>query len=209
MADQKRVIGLSLIGAVVAAVTASLCCLLPLAAAVLGVAGFAASEFFARWRPYLLAVTIGLLAVGFYLAYRPRRERACDSDGLCSRKPSRRWNRAALWIATVLVALFAAFPYYGEWIVRAAGTASKPAAAGVATPVAHAAFNIEGMDCQVCAAGIEHSLRQTPGVVRAKVSFREKRASIDYNPHKVDVAHLVMEITSAGFKVTRIGPSRN
>ncbi|HLI30408.1 MAG TPA: mercuric transporter MerT family protein [Terriglobia bacterium] len=209
MTDQTRAFGLSLIGAVVAAVAASLCCVLPLAVAVLGVAGFAASEFFARWRPYLLAATLGLLAVGFYSAYRPRRGLACDSDSLCSRKPTRRWSRAALWVATVLVALFAAFPYYGGWIVMSAGTASNPAAAGVATPVAHAAFNIEGMDCQVCAASIEHSLRQMPGVVRAKVSFQEKRASIDYNPHKVDVAHLVMEITNAGFKAVRISSSRN
>jgi hypothetical protein len=47
----------TVLGAIGAALAASLCCILPVGAAALGVAGFAASAFFAARRPYFLALT--------------------------------------------------------------------------------------------------------------------------------------------------------
>ncbi len=58
----KAFVGASLLAAVVA----SFCCILPLVLAVGGFAVIGASAFFASLRPYLLAATFGLLAVGFY-----------------------------------------------------------------------------------------------------------------------------------------------
>ncbi len=119
MKEDKKKTRFALIGAVVAAVTASLCCILPLVAAVLGFTGFAASAFFEHWRPYLLAATFGLLGVDFYLTYR-RPRKACEAGSVCERTPMGRWNRAALWLVTVLVVVLAAFPYYSSWVARAA-----------------------------------------------------------------------------------------
>ncbi len=149
------------IGAVVAAVTASLCCILPVVAAVAGIIGFAASEFFARWRPYLLGLTLGLLAVGFYLAYR-RRGDACEIGTPCERPSLGSWSRVVLWLITILVIGLAAFPYYSGWVARALAKESKPAAATSGNSTARVGLRIEGMDCGACAALLEKNLSQVP-----------------------------------------------
>lgn len=209
MKDQENKTGLALTGAVVAAVTASLCCILPLLAALLGVAGFAASEVFAHWRPYLLVVSFVLLALGFYLAYRPERGEACKGDSLCACKPLGRWNRAMLWLATVFVLVFAAFPNYRGWVVRAVSRRTQSAGTVVKTGGAHVVLKIDGMDCPVCAGGLQNSLRGIPGVERAEVSFQEKRATIDYDPRAVDSARFVKVIRDAGFKVAGLPQTMN
>lgn len=201
MRGERGKSGLALVGAVVAAATASLCCILPVIAAVLGVTGFAAAEFFARWRPYLLALTFALLALGFYLAYRPRRREECKPGSLCERTPLERWNRAILWLVTALVIALAAFPYYSGWAVRRVGKNTQQVALAARSPTARVVLKIEGMDCPVCAAGLQNQLREIPGVRRAEVSFQDKRASLDYDPRAVDPSRFTKAIAEAGFKV--------
>lgn len=66
----KTIVGASLL----AAIAASLCCILPIVFALGGFAIVGASAFFESLRPYLLIVTFALLGVGFYLSYRqPKR----------------------------------------------------------------------------------------------------------------------------------------
>lgn len=202
MAGEKTKSGLLLTGAVGAAVAASLCCILPVLAAGLGVAGFAAANWFAPWRPYLMAVTFALLGVGFYFAYRPRREEACEPGSVCETTPVGRWNRVALWVATVIVVALAAFPYYGPLFTRAAAAGKSatvvPAAPGSTEQVV---LNIEGMDCVMCAAGLQNSLRQIPGVASAEVSYQEGLATISYDPNSVQPSRFEQLITDSGYKV--------
>ncbi|MBI3949119.1 MAG: hypothetical protein HY314_01485 [Acidobacteria bacterium] len=107
---------------VLAAITASLCCIGPLAATLLGLGSFGAATLFEAWRPYFLGVTFALLATAFYFTYR-KREVAC-ADGTCKVSSAPRWNRALLWVATVVVILFAAFPYYSGALVEALNRSS-------------------------------------------------------------------------------------
>jgi copper chaperone CopZ len=200
MTEEKNKTRFALTGAIVAAVTASLCCILPLIAAVIGFTGFAASQFFERWRPYLLAVTFGLLAVGFYLAYRRPRE-ACEVGSVCERTPIGRWNRAALWLVAVLVVVLAAFPYYSGWVARAVTKAKGPAEVPAQSSQAHAVLKIDGMVCGSCAALLEKKLSQMPGVRRAEVSFEKKQAILDYDPRSVDPSRFAKSVTDAGYKV--------
>lgn len=104
---EKAFIGAS----VVAAVTASLCCILPIVFVLIGAGIAGAAAFFATWRPLLLVITFLLLALGFYFAYRVPRQ-ACEAGTVCERPAVVRTGRVWLWIATVFVILFAAFPYY-------------------------------------------------------------------------------------------------
>ena len=93
---------------VVAAVAASMCCILPIAFVLVGVGVAGAAAFFATWRPLLLAITFVLLAFGFYFAYRKPRQ-ACEPGFECELPAAKRTGRLWLWIATALVILFAAF----------------------------------------------------------------------------------------------------
>lgn len=202
MATEKSKSGLLLTGALGAALVASLCCILPLVAAGLGVAGFAAASWFAPWRPYLMVLTFALLGVGFYFAYRPRREETCEPGSACETTPVGRWNRAALWIATVFVVALAAFPYYGTLFTRAAA-AGKSA---TVVPTARAStkqvvLNIEGMDCVMCAAGLQSSFRQIPGVQSAEVSFQDHQATLVYDPGTADPSQFEKLVADSGYKV--------
>ncbi len=202
MTEEKNKTRFALTGAVVAAVTASLCCILPLVAAVLGFTGFAASAFFEGWRPYLLAVTFGLLGVGFYLAYRRPRE-ACEVGSVCGRTPIGRWNRAALWLVAVFVVVLAAFPYYAGWAARAVTKTKQSAGLPAETSQVHAVLKIDGMVCGSCAALLEKKLSQMPGVRRAEVSFEKKQAALDYDPRAVKPSQFVKAITEVGYKVVQ------
>src|SRR5713226_4365903 len=138
-------------GSVFAAIIASFCCILPIVFALTGFSILGASALFDAWRPYLLGLTFGLLGLGFYFAYRPRKEQ-CAPGSACAMPAAKRSGRLMLWMASAAVALFAGFPYYSgpvaEFLlshssVRAASQSAQPV-------VEHATFVIEGMDCSDC-----------------------------------------------------------
>lgn len=198
--------GLLLTGSVIASLAASLCCILPVVAGVLGVSGSVAAAFFAPWRPYLLAATFMLLGLGFFLTYTYRRRaQPCEVGSVCGRPSFGRWNRALLWLATMLVLLFAAFPYYGGWVVRAVGDRHLKAASARGS-LSRVVLKIDGMDCPVCAGGLQNNLRQIPGVRRAEVSFQDKLARIDYDRAELDLARFEQAVRDSGFKVAGILP---
>lgn len=201
METEKKELWLAPAGAVVSALAASLCCIVPFAAALLGIAGFGASEFLGSWRPYLLVTTLGLLGFGFYMAYRRQPGQGCSSGASCGRTSLGRWNRTVVWIATVFVLGFSAFPYYGGRLVQAVSSNSKPAGSVPTSPEAQLVLKIGGMDCPVCAEALQNGFRQIPGVRQSQVSFQDKQATIEYDPRRVDRVRLVKVITDAGFKV--------
>lgn len=200
MKGSKNNSGLAVAGAVVAAITASLCCILPAVATTLGIAGIAAAGWFAPSRPYLLGLTFGLLGAGFYLAYRAASPAACEPGSTCAPRAVSCWNRRFLWVAAVLVIVLAAFPYYSERVARAVSKPpSLPATLNAAT--ARVLLRIEGMDCPMCAAGLQSRLREIPGVCRAEVSFQDKQAILEYDPSVADPSRFTQVVAQAGFRV--------
>ena len=81
------------------AVLASSCCLplLPFLAAA-GTAG--SSAFFVKLRPFLVAASVGFVALGFYLGWRAKR---------CGMKQSV-LSSVLLWISAFFVLVFTLFP---------------------------------------------------------------------------------------------------
>ena len=63
-------------------------------------------------------------------------------------------------------------------------------------------LGIEGMDCLMCAAGLQSQLRALQGVAKAEVSYQDKRAVIEFESTRIDRARLEKAILGAGFKVT-------
>lgn len=76
--------------------------------------GAAAALRFEPFRPYLLAVTYGLLAVGFYLTYRPAPE--CAAGAPCEIPGASRTAKALLWLSAVAVMVVTAFPWYSIYL---------------------------------------------------------------------------------------------
>ncbi|MEO1765775.1 mercuric ion transporter MerT [Thiobacter aerophilum] len=102
---------LPLVGSVIAAIAASLCCIGPLVLVLLGVGGawvgnLAALEPF---RPFFLAAAL----IALYLAWKKlyRSPKACTPGSLCAHPATDRLYKALFWLVAVLVGLAFVFPY--------------------------------------------------------------------------------------------------
>ncbi len=60
-------------------------------------------------------------------------------------------------------------------------------------------IHITGMTCTTCAATIERGLVETPGVEQANVSFASEKASLEYDPAKVDLTKIKSTISRLGY----------
>src|SRR3989442_9874177 len=79
--------------ATVASAAASICCIRPLAIALLGVNGAILAAAFKPYRVYLLSGSLVLLAGAFWSAYR----RAPPRGGAACPVPAGRWARLVFW----------------------------------------------------------------------------------------------------------------
>jgi mercuric ion transport protein len=104
-------------GSVVSAVVASACCVGPLVLAVLGLGGAAALVKLSPLRPFLVLLTLLLLAGGLTLAYRrpraaPEPSRAASgAECACARPRARTAGRVALWVLAALILVLLVSPY--------------------------------------------------------------------------------------------------
>ncbi len=103
----------SVIGAVLAAIGASLCCIGPLVLLALGIGGAWVSYLTALepYRPIFVGITLVFLFLAFRKLYLvPRR---CAPDAACAIPATLRNQRIIFWIVTVLLVALLTFPYYG------------------------------------------------------------------------------------------------
>src|ERR1700676_1613296 len=82
----ERKAGLAAIGGVLGAVAASSCCILPLLLFTMGIGGAWVGNLTALgpYEPIFVAVTLGFLAIGYYLVYR-RPASVCAEGAVCRR----------------------------------------------------------------------------------------------------------------------------
>jgi Cu+-exporting ATPase len=62
-------------------------------------------------------------------------------------------------------------------------------------------IHITGMTCTTCAATIEKALAETEGVGQARVNFASEKASIEYDPERVDLTKIKDAVSGAGYGV--------
>lgn len=73
--------------------------------------------------------------------------------------------------------------------------------AGVAVAdAAQVDITISGMHCEGCATGIQTMLLRTDGVLKAEVSYDERRAVVQYDASKTSPEKLVAVIEKMGYK---------
>ncbi len=182
-------------GSVIAAVVASACCWLPLVLIGFGASAAGVSSTFERFRPLMLGTTAVLLGAGFYLVYF--RKEKCAPGQACAvpNRKLQRLNRAMLWVATVAVVAFAAFPKYAGLFAEDAS--SLPVGASNAPTVV---LDLEGMTCEACASHIQTELVAVPGVVGAAVDYYSAKATVAVeasSPPPMDA--LVDAVRAAGY----------
>jgi copper chaperone CopZ len=211
MDKSKTLQKVTLGGSLLAAITASLCCIGPLVAVALGAGGFAASAVFEKWRPVFLGVTFALLALAQYLTYRkPKAD--CAEGSACATKPVAKWNKVVLWIATLFVLAAAAFPSLSSAILRANQTSQDACCAPTTVADKNSAVlnvKIPSMDCAACALNIQTVLKKQAGVQQAQVSFDTKEAVVRYDAAKLSPGTIIAAIDQTGFKAEPITPKQS
>lgn len=108
---------LAIVGAALAAVGASICCVVPLVMVLLGISGawIASLTALDRWRPWFMAATLLCLVLAFWQLYGPTSR--CRTDGSCGEPRTLARRRRWLWGATALISLLLLFPYYIVWFL--------------------------------------------------------------------------------------------
>ncbi|MEO6843768.1 MAG: heavy metal translocating P-type ATPase [Ginsengibacter sp.] len=60
-------------------------------------------------------------------------------------------------------------------------------------------FPVTGMSCASCAASVETTLKEEPGVINAAVNYANSSASVEYAPHVADIQHFKKSVQSSGY----------
>jgi mercuric ion transport protein len=193
---------IGVLGAIGSAVLSSACCIGPAVLGGLGIGATAAAQQFAAYRPLFMAVTMGFLGLGFYVAYRKPKQSACE-EGVCETPRIARWGRPLLWVATIIVAALVTFPYY-YGPLRAAFDKPQQPTAGAAHPTQFSTVELKvtGMTCSGCAASVRNALLETPGVASASVDHEAGRATVQYDPAKASTARLIEAVNKTGYKAS-------
>lgn len=173
------------VGSLSAALAASLCCTLPLAAAGLGLGAASLASAFQPWRPLLIIVVAVFLAKGFYDAYKPP---ACGED--CAPK-SRRGVRIGMWLTTAVALSLLGIPYVTGSDARSTSSAGE------------LVYHVEGMTCDGCEASVEQAIRSVKGVKSVDASFKDSRAVVDLDPKAGKSEDVLAAIERSGYRARR------
>lgn len=121
MKNSKITLG-SIIVAVIAGITASLCCIAPLILLLLGVGG-AWISFLTKLsflRPFGISLTIVFLATAFWKLYiSPKQD--CKERQICALPNVLRFQRILFWIVTIFLILLLTFPWYAPLFYSGGG----------------------------------------------------------------------------------------
>jgi copper chaperone CopZ len=181
------------------AVAASLCCITPVLALMAGTSGIASTfSWMEPFRPYLIGLTVLVLAFAWYQKLRPKTQEeidcACEDDA----KPSFWQSKKFLLIVTVFAGLMFAFPFYSNIFYP---QPSKDIVYVSQSNLVKQTFKVEGMTCAGCEAHVESEVNKLDGILSVKASYENANTVVEYDKTRTDLAALRKAINSTGYKV--------
>ena len=185
------------LGAVVTALLASLCCVGPLVLVLLGVGGawMSGLAVFQPYRVYLMIASAGFLGYAFYRTYRSAEEQDCAPGSYCTDRPHRRRTKIVLWAATAVVAILFALPYVMPPFVARRNADSTE----VSMSTVQATLRVENMTCSGCVATVTRVLSGLDGVRDVKVTLDPPKAVVLYDSSKLGPEDLTRATARAGY----------
>ncbi len=106
------------VGAVLAAIGASVCCVGPLLLLSLGIGGAWMSTLTSMEtvRPFFLILTLIFIALGYRKLYLVPEK--CAEGEACAKPEVQKNQRTIFWIGSVLILLLLAFPWYAPFFME-------------------------------------------------------------------------------------------
>ena len=183
------------------AIVASLCCITPVLSLLAGVSGIAASfSWMEPFRPYLIALTIGVLGFAWYQKLKPltaeQIECACPGGGEDD-KPSFWQSKLLLGLVTVFAIVILSFPvyshiFYPDTQISQAETFLEPI---------KYEFEITGMTCAGCEVHVKHEITKLPGISTLEVSHENGNAIVAFDNTRTNIDSIAAAINLTGYKV--------
>lgn len=202
--SSKGIIGAGLL----TAFAASLCCITPVLALFSGATGIASTfSWMEPYRPYLIGLTIAVLAFAWYQKLKPNvfRTKQAAIDFACEEdKPSSWQSKKFLGIVTVLAFLLMAFPSYSKIFFP-----KTPATQVIVVDkgnIQQVKLNIGGMDCESCTRPINLALSKVPGVLEYSTNYKDGSSLVKFDHSKASNQAIVNAVNETGYKVTNIEP---
>ncbi|MBU0940017.1 MAG: mercuric transport protein MerTP [Bacteroidetes bacterium] len=194
MKSENKLIGVGLL----TAITASLCCITPVLALIAGISGIASTfSWIEPFRPYLIGMTILVLAFAWYQKLKPQKKMDCECE--TDEKPKFIQSKKFLRIITVFAIVMLAFPYYSEIFYP---KRENQIIVVDKSDIKTTEFKIRGMTCTSCEKHINHEVNKLNGIVNSKASYENGNAIIGYDKSKTNAMEIERAINSTGYKVT-------
>ncbi len=188
--------------AILSAFAASLCCIAPVIAIFAGSSSIASNfSWLDPARPYLIGLSIALLAFAWYLNLKSFKSSGLDCNCATTKKASFIQSRSFLSIVTIFAVIMMAFPLYAEiFYPRPKEGKTKMSVNGTSQ---QAVFKIQGMTCQACEAHVDNELSKVNGVLTYKTSYSNSNSLVTFDRTKVDLQALEVAINKTGYKVIK------
>lgn len=155
------------------------CCVIPAALSVAGLSGAGIAAAMAPWRPWFLLLAVVLFAVSFHWNFIRNRSR----PGM------------VVWGISVLLATLL-FIGPARSALQPAPVTTMEVSSMNATTITLA---VEGMACTACSRRLESVLATVEGISQATVSYDDKRATVTYDPDRIDAESIRHHIQETGF----------
>lgn len=183
-----------------AAIAASLCCITPVIALLAGSSSVVANfSWIEPARPYLIGLSVAILALAWYMKLRPAKANNPDCNCDMAKKPSFFQSKAFLSIVTIFAILMIAFPSYAKMFYPKQKNQVESAIA--VDDKQQVTFTIQGMTCEGCEEHVNNQLSKVTGVLAYKTSFANQRSLVTFDKSKVNIKTIEAAINKTGYKV--------
>ena len=194
MKTDKKLISTGLL----AAFTASLCCVTPLLAFIAGTSGLAASfSWLEPLRPYLIALTVFVLGFAWYLKLKPKKQLDCSCEN--DEKIPFTQSKMFLGIITLFAVVMLAFPYYSGIFYP---TTEKQIIIVDQSNIREIEFTISGMTCASCGEHVNSEINKLAGIISSDASYENKNAVVKFDDSKTNIDEIENAINGTGYVVT-------
>ena len=194
MKTENKLIGSSLL----AAITASLCCITPVLALFVGTSGIASTfSWIEPFRPYLIGLTILVLGFVWFQKLKTKKEIDCECE--TGEHPKIIQTKTFLGIVTAFAIIMLAFPYYSGVFYP---NTNKQIIVVDKSDIKTSTFKISGMTCASCEEHVNHEVNKLNGIVNSTASYSNGNAIIEFDRTKTNEAQIEKAINSTGYNVT-------
>lgn len=181
----------TILGSILAAIGASLCCTGPIILMAFGVTSIGIFSFIEPFRPYLTVIALSVLSYSFYKVFKKQPD-CCETE-----KIKMNSQKTSLFIMTPIILGFLAFP---NLISTTENTELYTInnQNGIKSE-----WTITGMTCQGCANGLQNAMANINGIIGCNVDYPSQTMICNTDPQIISDNKIAELVTNTGYKATK------